>query len=117
MSIEASIVVTLAEVDVNDEYQVELKTRKKLTSLTPDEAVQLAAELVDAAKDADSALHVDLARSLVRAHGFDVAPTCRECHEGKHTACTGIALVDGDSVEEHPCGCSRADHQVSGGGA
>lgn len=72
MSIEASIVVTLAEVEVNDEYQVELKTRKKLTSLTPDEAVQLAAELMGAAKDADGALRDDLARSLRTTHGFDV---------------------------------------------
>lgn len=114
MSIEASIVVTLAEVEVSDEYQVELKTRRKLTQLTPDEAVQLAAELMDAAKDADGALRDDLARSLRTTHGFDAAPVCRECSEGKHTACTGIALVDGDDVEEHPCGCSRADHEVQG---
>ncbi|MBW9093132.1 hypothetical protein JNB62_05505 [Microbacterium jejuense] len=112
MSIEASIVVTLAEVEVDDEYQVVLRTRKKLTQLTPDEAVRLAAELVDAAKESESSLHVDLARSIVRAHGFDVAPICRECSEGKHTACTGIALVDRDDVEEHACGCSRADHQT-----
>lgn len=113
MSIEASITVTLAEVEVTDEYQVSLKTRKKLTELQPDEAVKLASELIEAAKDADGALRDDLARSLARAHGFDVAPVCRECQEGKHGACTGIALIDGQkAVEEHPCGCSRVDHQV-----
>lgn len=87
MSIEASIVVTLAEVEVNDEYQVELKTRKKLTSLTPNEAVQLAAELMDAAKDADGALRDDLARSLRRTHGFDIDtnpdPMCAADSDGE----------------------------------
>ncbi len=114
MSIEAEITVTLAEVEVTDDYTVALRTRKKLTNLQPDEAVQLAAELVEAAKDADGALREDLARSLVRASGFDVAPVCRECKEGKHGACTGIALVDADDVEEYPCGCSRVDHEVHG---
>ncbi|MDF2554159.1 MAG: hypothetical protein K0R60_54 [Microbacterium sp.] len=51
------------------------------------------------------------------SHRFDVAPICRECKEEKHGACTGIALVDGDDVEEHPCGCSRVDHEVVGGAA
>lgn len=117
MSIEVERVVTLAEVEVNDEYLVSLRTRRKRTSLTVEEAVQLAGELVDAAKEAEGLITDDLARMRARAHGFDVAPICRECREGKHGACTGIALVDGRDVEEHPCGCSRVDHQVQIGGA
>lgn len=52
------------------------------------------------------------------AHGFDIAPICRECHEGKHGACDGTALVDlGSSVYSRDCGCAGAQHRVVGAGS
>ena len=74
MSIEAEITVTLASVEVTDDYQVELRTRRKGTSFTPDEAVQLADELVRAATAATEALQADLLEHAKRTatHGFDV---------------------------------------------
>lgn len=51
--------------------------------------------------------------SVRLAHGFDVAPMCRECKEGKHGACNGQALVDGEgAVQVVPCGCASAEHGV-----
>lgn len=115
MSIEAEIVVTLAEVEVTDDYRVAIALRERVTVLDLSQAEQLAAELVDAVAEAQKAAAEDF--PPVRpgeVHAFDIAPTCRECTEGKHGACTGIAVVDGDEVEEHPCGCSRVDHLVIG---
>lgn len=72
MSIEAARTVTLASVEVDDEYRVALTTRKKLTSLTSDEALQLADELAEAAIDAHRSLKDDLAARMVHQPGFDI---------------------------------------------
>jgi len=74
MSIEAEITVTLASVEVTDDYQVELRTRRKGTSFTPDEAVQLADELVRAATAATVALQEDMLERArhTMTHGFDI---------------------------------------------
>lgn len=122
MSIEAELTVTVAAVEVGDDYRVALTTYRTRTDYSPDEALQLADELVRAAVDARRMFAVDYPvveeqHGQRPAHIFDLAPVCRECAEGKHGACTGIALVDGDDVEEHPCGCSRVDHLVIGGAA
>ena len=115
MSIEATITVTLAEVSVSDEYQIELRTRRRLTALEPDEAVQLANELMAAAGEAVRTLRADLGGEP-RSEPFDVAPICRECREGKHGACNGQAIIEvRDEVEVHACGCEIADHKIIGG--
>lgn len=74
MSIEADITVTLAEVEITDDYHVELRTRHKGTCFTPDEAEQLAAELVVKAEEARQALRDDLAEQARQSvvHGFDI---------------------------------------------
>lgn len=77
MSIEAEIIVTLAEVEVDDQYRVQLRTLRRRTDLSPDEAVQLANELMQAAVEAETTRRADeaawaddrAARSVV--HGFD----------------------------------------------
>ncbi|MFD4957123.1 hypothetical protein [Microbacterium sp. NPDC058389] len=121
--IERDTITTLATVDISDGYGVELRQCRKRVDYTPEEAAALARELLQVAAEAKAAQEEDkaAARALsggVRpVHGFDAAPVCRECQEGKHGACTGIALVDADDVEEHPCGCSRADHELIGGAA
>jgi hypothetical protein len=121
--IERDWTQVVAEVDFADGYDVELRQARKRVTYTPDEAIILAAALVHVAEQAKADLQHDQA---VAAQGaptpvsfvFDLAPVCRECQEGKHAACTGIALVDNpSSVDELPCGCSRADHQVLGGAA
>lgn len=77
MSIETTITITLASVEVNNEYQVELSTPGAVgpvTALTPDEAVRLADELYEAASEADAALQEDLAQRRIRSipAGFDI---------------------------------------------
>lgn len=125
--IERDTITTLATVDISDGYGVELKQRRKRVEYTPEEAAALARELLQVAAEAKAAQDEDqkawetlggrFSAPVRLAHGFDVAPVCRECSEGKHTACTGIALVDDVDVEEHACGCSRVDHVVLGGAA
>jgi len=118
--IERDTITTLATVEISDRYGVELRQNRKLVDYTPEEAAELARELMRVAAEAKAAQEEDQAAARVLSgrvrpvHGFDAAPVCRECTEGKHGACTGIALVDGDDVEEYPCGCSRANHQVEG---
>lgn len=131
--IEREAIQTLAIVDVSDGYGVELRQRRKRQEYTPDEAEALGRDLIEAAASARTAQRDDeaaweaagdrFAGATRPAHGFDVAPVCRECSEGKHGACTGITLVDTatfdnpGSVDELPCGCSRVDHLVIGGAA
>lgn len=111
MSIEASIVVTIAEVEVTDDYRVQVRMHKRRTDFSPDEAVQFADEIMRAVLEVQEADEQD----FPRAHGFDVAPSCRECREGKHGACNGDALVESaDAVEVVKCGCAEADHRVIG---
>lgn len=114
MSIEARITVTLVDVEVTDEYMVDLFTPEAIehrTTLTSDQAVQLAHELMKAAAESVEKLRVDLSRPRL-AHGFDLV-ACVDCREGKHTACIGSALVErGDDVEAVPCQCAGAEHQV-----
>lgn len=115
MSIEAQIIVTVAAVEVTDQYRVALRTHDLLTDLHPDDAVRLADELYAAAGEAMGKQRLDGPRE---AHAFDVAPICRECTEGKHGACNGQALLDREwGVEVHACGCSEVDHKVLGGAA
>lgn len=132
--IEREAIQTLAIVDVSDGYGVELRQRRKRQEYSPDEAEALGRDLIEAAASARRTQREDqvawehvgggvFSAPVRPAHGFDAAPVCRECSEGKHGACTGIALVDTatfdnpGSVDELPCGCSRADHQVIGGAA
>ncbi len=131
MPIERDVKETVAEVEVSDLYGVTLRQLRPVEDYSPAEARALATELLSAARAAEAAQREDEAAwaaagerfsGAVRpAHGFDAAPVCRECAEGKHGACTGIALVDTatfdnpGSVDELPCGCSRVDHQVIGG--
>jgi hypothetical protein len=109
---------TVAEVGLSDAYGVELRVLRKLTELDPAEAIDLANALVRHAERAKAAAAEDEARwADPLVHGFDVAPVCRECDEGKHGACDGSALVEvgaeGD-VQSVPCGCAGADHKLYG---
>ncbi|MDD7930100.1 hypothetical protein [Microbacterium thalli] len=64
----------IAAVEVNDEYRVELRTDRKLTDYTPDEAEKLADELCDAASEARRKHATDMRIEYIgRAfeHGFD----------------------------------------------
>ena len=59
MSIEAEIRVTIAEVEVTDGYEVQLRTLRRRTVLTPDEAAKLADELYEVAGEAARLGRVD----------------------------------------------------------
>ncbi|MBD8218234.1 hypothetical protein IFU40_06250 [Microbacterium sp. CFBP 13617] len=80
MSIETDITVTLAKVEVGDDYDVELTTTDPLTgdqatiSLTPAQAGELADELRLTAATANEARAVDdVARvDATATHGFDI---------------------------------------------
>ncbi|WP_374978127.1 hypothetical protein ACEYYH_10625 [Microbacterium trichothecenolyticum] len=130
MSIEEEQIITLATVEVAEDYRVLLTVTDLDTPFTHSQTEALIAELQDALDDARRMLEEDYpildpdTVAEVRAsHGFDVAPICRECQERKHTACTGIALLDGSNpahpnlLLELPCGCSRVDHVVIGADA
>lgn len=120
MPIEAMEPVTIAAVEVDDAYSVELRTRRKRTALDPDEADHLAAELIAAAAEARAEWAKDFPAlaSASAAHTFDVLPMCPDCRDGKHLACIGSAFVEVDSevgVDEVECGCSKVGHHVLGG--
>lgn len=71
MAITAELRITIAEVEVTDEYRVLLTTERKKTGLAIDEAERLAHELIEAAAEARAALKQDFTRDVMR-HGFDV---------------------------------------------
>jgi hypothetical protein len=56
MRITERMTITVAEVEVNDGYRVELTQLHKRTDYSPEQAQQLAAELTVAAAEAKSAL-------------------------------------------------------------
>lgn len=122
MSIEAQITVTLASVEVGDDYRVNLTTHETDMFLTWSEAEQLANELIEAVEQARAMLRDDFPipgdPAWVEAHHtFDILPICRDCAEGKHLACIGSAFVEVDSeigVDEVDCGCSKVGHHVLG---
>jgi hypothetical protein len=114
MSIEIETTITLAEVEVTDDYSVELRQRRRKVSYAPQEAMRLGAELTTAAMDAQDKLAADLGHETV-AHEFDLAPICTDCREGKHTACIGSASVEnGPEKNETDCGCNVAGHPKVG---
>lgn len=117
MSIEAQIMITLAEVEVTDDYRIEVKQHAPAVTYTWSEAEQLANELITAVEDARAALREDFPVPNL-AHKFDVLPICKDCSEGKHGACIGSAYVENEfEVDEVECGCSAVDHQVHGSAA
>ncbi|QAB18712.1 hypothetical protein Leucomu_13045 [Leucobacter muris] len=74
MAIRESIVIDIAEVQVTDECQVELRQEKKRTTYSSEQARDLALELVEAAEAADRAIAEDMAeRGLRMVHGMVVA--------------------------------------------
>ena len=115
MSIEAEITVTLAQVEVADDYRIALTMREPVLELTHTEAEQLAAELLAAVVEARAMLVADFPVENL-AHGFDVAPICKECEDGHHGACVGSAYIEnGLDIDEVECGCSKVEHRVLGG--
>lgn len=117
MSITAEITVTLAEVEVTDDYRVELRQHEPAVTYTWTEAEQLANELITAVEAARAALRDDFPVPNL-AEKFDVLPICRDCAEEKHGACIGSAYLENEfDVDEVECGCSAVDHQVHGGAA
>ncbi len=116
MAIEETVTRFVAAADWTDECGVLLRTRKRKTELTPAEAVELAGELVDAAKAALSA--ADGAVRPVAPAAFDVLHLSPDCRDGnKHHACIGRAwddVADG----EVPCDCPcHVETVVIGGSA
>jgi hypothetical protein len=76
MSVTAEMVVTIAEVEVTDDYTIDLhvpEARKKHLTLTTDEAEQLGTELIESAIVARKALREDIeARGIAQiSHAFD----------------------------------------------
>lgn len=74
MSIEASVVETIAEVEVDDDYQIALHVPRKRARLDWDQAEQLANELIEAVESAKVAMSEDFPRTHPAGipHGFDV---------------------------------------------
>jgi ADP-ribosylglycohydrolase len=60
MSIREQVLVELASVEVADDYAIELKQRKKLQAYTPEQAEELAEDLLRAAIGSRAALAQDL---------------------------------------------------------
>jgi|GEM_PF-2863086 len=79
MSIDTEVTVTLARVEVADDYSVALTVHDlashadALVGLSWSQAEQLADELREAAAEAAEALRSD--RPVIVAHGFDLADT------------------------------------------
>lgn len=110
MNITAEVTVTLATVELNNDYQVEVKQRRRRQAYTPQEAMAFAAQITATAMDAQAKLTADLAHETV-AHEFDLAPICPDCRDGKHGACIGSAFIEnGPEVDETDCGCEKAGH-------
>jgi len=64
MAITEQITVEVASVDVNDEYRVELTQHRKVTDYSPEQAEDLAGELLH---------HADRAREMVLEHAAEAA--------------------------------------------
>lgn len=71
MSVTAEITVTLAEVEVTDDYRVAVKLHQPAVDFAWWEAEQLANELIEAVVEARNALREDFGTPAV-SHGFDV---------------------------------------------
>ena len=71
MSVTAEITVTLAEVEVTDDYRVAVKLHQPTMDFEWQEAEQLANELIDAVVEARKALREDFGTPAA-PHGFDV---------------------------------------------
>ncbi|MEV8023687.1 hypothetical protein [Microbacterium sp. NPDC080220] len=118
MSVTIDMTVIVADVEVTDDYQVELRTpiaRKRRTILDLAAAERLGLDLLAAAEDARRMLAEDRAAADAdqAVHGFDVDPViCRDCREGKHGACIGSAHVErGDEIDEVACQCPADGHR------
>jgi len=74
MAIEETVTVVVASVEVNDEYRVELSQVRAVTDYSPDEAMQLAAELEAAA---------GRAVQLIGEHGVSVLVNARGIRAGE----------------------------------
>jgi len=103
MSIEETVTRTVADVEITDEYRVALRTRKKLTDLSPDAAMALADELAEVAIEAANGLREDAAARGIASisHGFDGGPVHPECRDGKCRNCDGRTLNGRDEMV--PC--------------
>ncbi|ALJ20396.1 hypothetical protein [Microbacterium sp. No. 7] len=111
MSIETEIVVTIATVDVADDYRIEVTVTdidhwglESTVALTWGQAEQLIGELQRALVDAEAALREDRPESV--SHGFDAdGPVHPECVAGKCGNCDGQVLTVHDTWAPcgHPC--------------
>lgn len=108
--------LVLAEVDITDDYGVEVRQLRKRVSYSADEARALAHSILKSARDADAAFREDrlaAASTPLQPLRFDLAPMCRDCSEGKHGACIGSTFVETAAdvaPDEVECGCSKAGH-------
>lgn len=66
MAIREEITVEIAAVEVNDEYRVELSQLKKVTDYSPQQAMDLANELVVAAERSIAMIDADMDERLER---------------------------------------------------
>ncbi|MGX5770807.1 hypothetical protein ACWKWN_08655 [Microbacterium trichothecenolyticum] len=120
MSIEEEQIITLATVEVAEDYRVLLTVTDLDTPFTHSQTEQLIAELQEALDDARRMLEddypildPDTVAEVRAAHGFDVAPICRECKETKHGACDGQAIIElDDKIAVEVCGCAKVAHNV-----
>ena len=94
MSVEETRTVTIAGTRVNDDYGVDLLVRRKLTKLDPDQAVQLANELMQSAASARELMREDLVSNRERAGGFDVdGRITAACGDDRCGDCGGLVYV------------------------
>jgi hypothetical protein len=72
MSITEEGVLTIAEVEVNDGFRVELRQYRKRTDYSPEQAEQLAADLMLAAEEARRGFdeHVSTVNARMRSEGL-----------------------------------------------
>jgi hypothetical protein len=129
--LEREAIERVAIVDLGDGGGVELQQRKRCVEYSPAEAIELGQKLIDLGMQAQLEVTKEpselesaawdvageaFSAAVRPAHGFDAAPACRDCSEGKHGACIGSAFVErGREIDEVECGCSKAGHAVIGG--
>lgn len=133
MTIEEEYVRFVADADWTDECEVLARMRKRSMRLTPAQARAFAAELVEAAGNAERAANE--AVRPVAAPAFDLLgawqeqvetiavefgatvvhpePISPDCRAGKHPAGWTDTAWDDDADVEVPCQCACHDEEVS----
>lgn len=118
MSVEETRTVTIAGTRVNDDYGVDLLVRRKLTRLDPDQAVQLANELMQSAVSAQELMREDLIANRERVAGFDTdGPLTVPCRNGQCQDCGGLVVDTGPTIYGPPRSVRECSHTCHSSGS